>query len=179
MPHGLPYSLSRQIQPQGGLEHGAQKKVKLTFKDLAIALTDEAGVVAYGGLKIYDFDPGLITFHGAVGTLTITKSSAGVDDDAAGDLAVGTVVASNNATLATTEQDLIPTGAFTLVAGTDTVAIQSTATEIGAVFDGTSTAIDVFLNFLVDDVDHDVTTTPANIIVNGSLTLVFTNVGDN
>lgn len=45
-------------------------------------------------------------------------------------------------------------------------------------FDGTTTAADVYLNFLVDDADHDVTSTPANLVVSGTVTLHWVNLGD-
>jgi hypothetical protein len=35
----------------------------------------------------------------------------------------------------------------------------------------------VYLNILVDDADHDVTSTACNIIANGTITLVWENYG--
>jgi hypothetical protein len=61
------------------------------------------------------------------------------------------------------------------VAGATTAKGVSTA---AATLDGTDTAVDLFLNFLVDDTDHDVTTTPANLIVSGTITLHWINLGD-
>jgi len=171
---GLPYSLAN-----AGIQGNACQSRILTFNNTPLALTDEAGVVAFGGLKVFDFNPGLIVFLGATASLSIGKSSIGVDDDAAGDIGLGTVTATNNTTLATTEQNLIPTTAITFAAGVAPAAIQSTATEILGVFDGTTTPIDVFLNCLIDDADHDVTTDPANLLLNGTLKLVFINLGDN
>jgi hypothetical protein len=54
----------------------------------------------------------------------------------------------------------------------------ATATEVGSVFDGHTAAVDLYLNLLVDDTDHDVTSTPCNLIANGTITLVFANAGD-
>lgn len=194
---GLPHSLRRlydflQTQEGGvGAVNGSGVTVVekamgpvvqsvITFTNFAIAMTDEAGVVAYGGAKVYDMPAGLIHFLGAVADLDLTKSSAGIIDTWDGDMGVGTVTASNNATLASTEQNLIPTTATPqAVAGATTGDGQSTDTEAGVLFDGTTTPMDVYLNFLVDDADHDVTTTPANIIVNGTLTLTWINLGDN
>lgn len=157
---------------------GGVQKTVLTFTDVAIALTDEAGVVAYAGLKVLDLPAGAILMLGAVADLDLTKSSAGVDDTWDGDMGVGTVTASNNATLASTEQNIIPTTATPqAVDGETTANGQSTATE-NAVIDGTTTPVDVYLNLLVDDADHDVTSTPCNLIVNGTLTIVWCNLGD-
>lgn len=159
--------------------NGAVHKTVFTFTNVDIALADEAGVVAYGSLKIYDMPAGVILMLGAVADLDLTKSSAGVNDDWDGDVGLGTAASSNNDTLSGTEQDIIPTTATPqAVAGVTTANGKSTATEAGAVFDGTATAVDVYLNLLVDDADHDVTGTPCNLIVNGTLTLTWINLGD-
>lgn len=174
--YGTPNGTGVEIAQLG--DQAAQKTV-ITFTNHAIALTDEAGVVAYAGSKIYDLPAGAILFLGASANLALTKSSAGVNDTWDGDFGLGTVTASNNATLASTEQDLIPTTATPqAVSGATTAKGISTSTEACKVFDGTSTAKDVFLNLLVDDADHDVTGTPCNLIVNGTITIVWTNLGD-
>lgn len=155
---------------------GAVNKTVLTFKDVAFALADAAGVVAYVGKKVYDFPDGSIVILGATANLALTKSAAGVNLDWDGDFSLGSVTASNNATLTATEADIIPSTATpTAVAGATTAKGRSAAI---AIFDGTTTALDLYLNFLVDDVDHDVTTTPTNLIVNGSVTVLWTNAGD-
>lgn len=155
---------------------GGLRKYTFTFDDVAVTMADEAGVVGYGGLKIMDFAAGAILVLGAVADLDLTKSSAGINDTWDGDFGVGTVTASNNATLASTEQNIIPTTATPqAVSGATTANGQSTGV---AFLDGTSTAVDVYLNFLVDDADHDITGTAANIIVNGTLTIWAINLGD-
>jgi hypothetical protein len=136
-------------------------------------------VVAYKGTKVYDFPAGAIAVLGAHADLALTKSSAGVIATWDGDFSLGTVTASNNATLASTEQNLIPTTATPqAVAGVTTAKGVSTATEGFKVLDGTVTPVDAYLNFLVDDADHDVTGTPCNLIVNGEVTIFWYNLGD-
>ena len=150
-----------------------------TFNNCAIALADQAGVVAYKGLKIYDFPAGAIQFLSAVADIDLTKSSAGVNADWDGDFGVGTVTASNNATLSSTEQDILPTTPTPqAVAGVTTANGQSTITEAGYVVDGTNTAVDMYINFLVDDADHDVTGTQCNLILNGTLKVNWLFLGD-
>lgn len=150
----------------------------LTLDDLTVALTDEATVVAYLGQKIYDFPAGAILILGATSDLDVTLSAAGVDADWNGDFGLGTVTASNNGTLTSTEDDILPTTATPeAVASATTAKGQSTAAEI-VVFDGTTTAKDLFLNVLVDDADHDVTGTPTNMIFNGTITITWVNLGD-
>lgn len=157
---------------------GIVHKTVLTFVNTPVVLADAAAVVAYGGLKVYDMPAGAILMLGAVADVDLTKSSAGVNADWDGDMGVGTVTASNNATLSSTEQNIIPTTATPqAAAGATTANGKSTATE-NAVLDGTTTPIDVFFNLLVDDVDHDVTTTPCDLILNGTLTLHWINLGD-
>jgi hypothetical protein len=158
---------------------GNHKTTVFTFVNTPVVLADAAGVVAYGGLKIYDFPQGFLYLQGAVADLAITKSSAGVNADWDGDIGFGTVTAGNNNALATTEQNIIPTTATPqAAAGVTTGKCQSTATE-HAIIDGHTTAADLFVNLLVDDADHDVTTTPCNLILNGTLTLAWLFMGDN
>src|SRR4051794_36785010 len=101
----------------------------LTFTNTPVVLADNAGVVAYGSQKVYDFPAGAILFLGAVADLALTKSSAGVNLDWDGDFSVGSVAANNGAALATTEQDMIPTTATPqAVTGATTAKGQSTST---------------------------------------------------
>lgn len=171
---------------QGGTSNGKGVKVEasqvgytktvLRFEDTPIPLVDEAGVVAYGSLKVFDLPVGLILVASAVADLAVTKSSAGVIAAFDGDFGVGSAAAGNNNALAGTEQNIIPTTATPqAVAGATTAKGISTA---ALQLDGTAGAVDVFLNFLVDDADHDVTTTPCNLILNGTLTLIWAIAGD-
>jgi hypothetical protein len=151
-------------------------KTVLTFVNTPIVLADNAAVVAFGSLKIFDMPQGSIVILGATANLVLTKSSAGVIATFDGDFGLGTTAADNTATLSSTEQNIIPTTATPqAVAGVSSMKGRSTAITF---FDGTTTAIDVYLNALVDDADHDVTTTPCNLIVNGTITLVWSNLGD-
>lgn len=151
-------------------------KTVLTLTNVAIALADNAGVVAYGSSKIFDFPEGLIQIFGATADLAVTKSSAGVIATFDGDFGLGSAAANNGAALATTEQDVIPTTPTPqAVAGVTTAKGLSVA---GLLLDGSATPADLFLNVLVDDADHDVTTTPCNLIFNGTITVMWANYGD-
>lgn len=155
---------------------GPYRRTVLKFTNVAFTLTDVPSTVAYSGKKVYDFPLGNLLIFGAVADLVVTKSAAGVDLDAAGDFGVGTVTASNNATLSSTEQNIIPTTETLMAAG----SANAKGMNIAAIapLDGTATAIDLFLNFLVDDGDQDVTSTPTNLIVNGTLVVNWINLGD-
>lgn len=160
-------------QEQG---NGVVHRTILTLTNVAVTLADNAGVVAYGGLKVYDFPAGSIMVLGAVADLDVTKSSAGVNADWDGDFGIGTVTASNNNSLSSTEQNILPTTATPQAsAGATTANGLNTA---AAFLDGTGTAADAYLNVLVDDADHDVTGTACNLIFNGTITLTWVNLGD-
>lgn len=157
---------------------GITHKTTLLLKDQTVTLADEAGVVAYGGQKVFDFPEGAILIEGVTTDLAITKSSAGVNADWDGDYSVGSVTASNNATLTATEDDMLPSTATPQASSSATTADgQSTAAE-NVVIDGTSTPVDALLNFLVDDADHNVAGTPCNLIVNGPIVIHWRNLGD-
>jgi len=158
---------------------GNYHRTVFKFTNVEIALADEAGVVAYGSKKIYDFPAGIIANDGSVANLAITKNSAGVNADWDGDFGLGSAAASNNATLSTTEQNFIPTTATPqAVAGATTATGYSGATERGTTLDGHTTPIDLYLNFLVDDADHNVGGTACSLIVNGTVTVFWKNLGD-
>lgn len=159
------------------ISDGITTKTVFTFSNFAIVGVDDTGVGGVAAVKIYDMPAGVIQFVGSTADLALTKSSAGINDTWDGDFGVGTATGTA-ATLATTEQNIIPTTATPqAVAGATTATGFSTATE-NANIDGTSTAVDVYLNILIDDADHDIDSTPANVIVNGTLTLVWRNLGD-
>lgn len=153
---------------------GPYKKTILTFTSLPISMTDEAGVVAYGGSKVYDFPEGNILIHGATANLTLLKSGAGINADFDGDFGVGTVTATNDAALATTEQNIIPTTATPQAVAGATTAKGINAADI-APLDGTTTPVDVFLNFVIDDLDQN---GGGTLLVSGTLTLLWTSLGD-
>jgi len=159
------------------------RTLKLTLTNTPVVMADEAATVAYGSLKVADLPQGNIVILGAVMDLALTLSAAGINADWDGDVGLGTTAAGNNAALAGTEQDLIPTTATPqAVASATTAKAKSTATELAAgVFDGTTAtgaAKDIYLNILVDDADHDVTTTPTNIICDGTIQITYCNLGD-
>ena len=150
-------------------------RVVVTLVDTPVVMADNAGVVAYGSLKVLDLPASPVLFLGAVGDLALTKSSSGVNATWDGDIGLGSAAANNGATLATTEQDFIPTTPTPqAVSGVTTGDMQSTSTEVAKVF---ASGTDVYLNILVDDADHDVTGTPCNIIVNGTITFSYVKLG--
>lgn len=157
---------------------GAVHQTTITLTDLELAATDDAGVGAYATHPLYTFPEGAIMMIGVVSDLDLTKDAAGINDDWDGDVGVGSTAIAGGAAPATTEQDMMPvTATPQAVGGATTANGQSTATE-NVVFDGTTTAIEAHLNLSVDDADQDTTTTPTNLIVNGTVTLTWVHLGD-
>lgn len=144
----------------------------ITFNNHVITLVDAAGVVAYGGTKVYTFPAGTILSISTGANFSLTKTSAGVNNDFDGDFAVGTITASNNATLTGNEQNLIASTALAqAVAGVTGVTVIQPTLQTVTPYSGQN---DVFVNILIDDADHNVTATPCNILVNGTLSLFWT-----
>jgi hypothetical protein len=149
----------------------------LTFTATPITMRDtEQG----GGVKIYDFPAGRINIIGAVGSIAVTTTSALASTLNAGvtcNWGIGTVTQAN-ATLATTEQNILTVANFTSSA-TINVAGAAAVGGVGASagnLDGTSTAVDAFLNLAVagaTDIDGDATVT-----VTGSVTITWCFCGD-
>lgn len=146
----------------------------ITLANYVIPLVDNAGVDAHGGAELFDFPAGVIAIENAHSALVITKSSAGVVATWNGDFAVGSVVAAVDATLTGTEANIIPsTSTPAAVAGVSSAnGDMTTALRAGT----TGAALKAFLNVLVDDADHDVTTTPCNLIFNGTVTIWWRNL---
>lgn len=143
-----------------------------------IDMSDQAGVVAYGGTKVYTFPEGNIHILGAVLNIpTLVKSGAGINADFDGDVSVGSVTASNNNSLTSTEANIIPSTSTPQAASGSTTgsAVSTAAVQI----DGTATPVDVYLNFLIDDADQDITGGGASsLLATGTLTLLWANLGD-
>ena len=159
------------------LTNGAgYNKTVLKLTNTPLPLIDTAGVVARCALKVLDMPAGLIHIAGAVVNLALTKSAAGVNADWDGDVSLGSAAAVGDATLTSTEANIVPSTATPqAVTGATTAKAVSTA---GVMLDGTATSVDVYLNVLVDDADQDVTGTPTNLIANGEITIVWANLGD-
>lgn len=152
----------------------------LTCTALEIAISDDAGVAQYGGVKVYDFPAGLIMPLGAIVTGNLT-GYASLIDTFAGGVALGTATATTGATLTGTEADVMPevdvAAAVAEVAAIDAVSVATALTESGARhFDGSATAKDLYLNFVIDDnAAHGAGTA----LFTGTIKLAYLLFGDN
>ena len=160
--------------------NGVITKTILTCTATPVSISDDAGVAQYGGVKVYDFPAGLICTLGAVISGNLT-GYASLIDTFDGDVALGTATATTGATLTGTEADIMQSNALTQavaeVAAVDAVSVATALTESGARwFDGTATAKDMYLNFVVDDnAAHGAGTATFT----GTISFIWMNLGDN
>ena len=150
-------------------------KTVIKLSGLSVTMTDAVAAGSHGSAKLFDFPAGNLFFLGATCDLTLTAGVGGITDTAAVVVGVGTAtLATDNATLTGTEADLVPSTAAILTAGVG--AGKGKSLTAGAVaFDGTSTAKDAWLNIAVPDAGS---TGNDTLIVSGTITLVWSNLGD-
>jgi outer membrane lipoprotein-sorting protein len=154
---------------------GPLKQVQIVFDGHVVTMTDATTAGIHGSQKLFTCPKGLVMILGAHALLTITAGEGGLTTTAQIVAAIGTAAAAtDNATLTSTEADIVASTAMTLVAGTDTETLKSTDTEMPAIYDGTSTAKEVFLNFAAADAqasDDDTLT------VDGTVTVTYLQMG--
>jgi hypothetical protein len=155
---------------------GAYHQTIFTLTNLPVTVRDtEQG----GGVQIYTFPKGWLKRLGGTANLNFTTHSVLASTLHSGvscRYGVGSTTQAN-ATLATTEQDLIPVTTFT--SGT-TIDVANTAVgahqdDVLAALDGHSTPVAAFMNISVpgaSDIDGN-----ASVLVNGTITLFWLNQG--
>jgi len=147
----------------------------LTLDAVSVNLVDSGANGAHGSHALLTFPAGNIHILGAVCNLTYATAPAGdIDDDAALVTAVGSVAtATDNATLTSTEANIIPSMTSTLTADAGVGNGQSTAP---VTLDGTSSAAVARLNLAVPDAD---VSADEPVVVSGTVTITWINLGDN
>ncbi len=155
-------------------------KTVLTCTAVPVSVTDDAGVAQYGGVQVYTFPLGLIATHGAIISGNLTLGATGtIINTFTGVNALGSVTATTGATLvageATWLQSTANATASSKVAAITSFSIATQLTESGGrIYNGTSTAGPVFLNFAIaDDASH----TSGTGTFTGTITLLWSNVG--
>jgi len=147
-----------------------------TFVNHVITITDADTAGAHGSTKFADFDAGLVRILGGLTDLSLT-AAAGIGATGAIVCGVGTAtVGTDNATLAGTEQNIIPSTSVSLTGSAGTLRAETTATEGAVTLDGTGTAADLFLNMAVSASDASANST---VTVNGTIRLTWVQLGDN
>lgn len=158
-------------------------KTTLTCTATTITIADDAGTAQYGGVKVYDFPEGMICNLGAIVTGTLTAGVTGtIIDNWDGDVALGTATATTGATLTGTEANIMQSVAVSAGASdkdgvVDAVSVATALTESGARWlDGTATAVDMYLNFVIDD---DASHTAGTATFTGTIDFAWLYLGDN
>lgn len=156
---------------------GALRTSILNLTNVSITITRNGTTSVYGGLQLATFPEGVHNLVGAVASLTITRGeTTNMTATAPLVAAVGSVTASNNATLSSTEADAVPSVAYTLVAGTKS---SGGHLATAAIYDGHTTARPVFLNIAGDNAtDQCVATGNSSVTVSGSIVLHWAQLGD-
>lgn len=172
------------------VEYGdaAIHKTVFTMADMAMVSTDGATPAtdgAWGSQSLYTFPEGQLLLLGAqfvspiAGLAAVTGGGTGLSDTADFEIGVGTVAAANINAFdldGSTDEDIIAAIVVALTAAA-TTAVQAGINSTAAVHDGTTAAIEFFLNFrTVDDADHG--TTADVLTVNSTLTLLWSVLGD-
>jgi hypothetical protein len=158
------------------------RKTVLECNALSVTIADDAGVAQYGGVKVYDFPEGMLLFKGARVSGILTAGVTGtIIDNWDGDVALGSATATTGATLTGTEADLMPSvavsaGASDKLGVVSAVSVATVLTESGARWmDGTATAKDLYLNFVIDD---DATHTAGTATFTGTIEFNWEMLGD-
>lgn len=163
---------SAQGTVSGGTVAEGGGTVHQTVITLAAFQALVAGVgVGDVGSKIYDFPTGLISILGAVMDLTITASGGQISSTASVVASIGSVTAAHDATLTSTEADIVPSTAYTLVASVKHAVGLGVTPKI---FDGTGTPASAYLNIAVPDADRS--DTSENLSVSGTIKITWVNL---
>lgn len=162
---------------------GTVRQTILTVTALPVVTGNTTGA-SFGSRQIYDFPAGRILVLGVTANFTsITfNTAAGANGDIAGggsgDYAIGTT-ATADATIDSTDVNLLPSSAMLdpFVSGVGR-SNAGTALAASAQFDGTSTAVDAFLNVIIDDADVSDAAANDNVYFTGTITLTWIDLGD-
>ena len=167
----------------------AMHKTIITLTNVAVTMTDgttPATDAMWGTIPLYTFPEGHVLFHGShmvfpiAGMVATVGGGTGLSDTADLEAGVGTTARANatNFALQTAEHNVVPeqTG-IDLVAGSSD-AIESSQSTAVLFSDGSSSAIIANLNIITSD-DADAGTTADELTVNGTITLIWSMLGDN
>ncbi len=142
-----------------------------------VPLIDIAGVTALGSLRIYNFPMGVIKIIGSTADLRVTKTSAGVNDNWDGDFSVGSTNVSNaNRGLSGRRADYIASQSTPRAAGGETTARGYGAANTN--LDGRTNPAAAYINFLIDDADHNVAGTACDLLLSGNIVITWLNLSE-
>ena len=159
-------------------DYGNMRRATITLASVPAIVTYLGGPAgnptnSSGAIKIFDFPEGVMGIHGVVVDDLTTATNVNMNATNEISYALGTVTAAGSI-LTTTEVDLAPTNGITQITN-----VYDTVLAASVIFDGSATAKDMFLNFIVTDApsgDFDQNTTN---LVSGTVILHYSQLGDN
>lgn len=148
---------------------GPLRQAVVTVTALPISCADNGASGTSGSVQLLDFPAGLVNILGCVPNLTYASEVA---TDANFLSAIGSVAAAADASLTSTEANIVPSTATAIASSAATFAAVNTTASI--LLDGTSTAADVYLNVASS-------TNPSaayGITATGTITITYIVCGD-
>lgn len=145
----------------------------LKLTNTPIPTVDATTNGAQGSLKVFTFPAGVITIVGASTDLTIARVGTAIAAGAAVVGAVGSVTAGVDATLTSTEANIVGSTVSTLTAG---AGVTKGVNGSPVTLNGTQTNAAAWLNFAIPDADSSGNDT---LTVNGTITINYLLSGDN
>lgn len=153
-------------------------KTTLTLKDVVVTTGNTTGA-SFGSTKLYDFPEGRIAILSNIAYFTeIDWAGSDIAVGGSGDYSLGST-ATADATLSSTDVDMLPSTAMLdpFVAGVGRSNAGSALAAL-AQFDGTTTAVDMNLNAIIDDADVSDGAASDDVRFTGTIEFVWCNIGD-
>lgn len=142
------------------------QQMVLTLTDLAITCA-EGGTKEYGSSLLHTFPQGAVKILGVTVDLVATSSDYSSAEE--GDFALGKIAATDRAL---TGDDVTVLAATALTFGSGSADLEGQG-DIVAIQDGTTTPLPVYLNVAMDQGGGT-----GDIVVNGTVTITWCNLGD-
>ncbi len=162
---------------------GGWRRTLLELVDLSVSVVSVTTGNGVGGTKLYTCPEGRIAVGPSYANLAISVASANqadfTDGTPEGDIGIGSLAPANADALGTdaTDDDICTAAAFTMASYVDSSVICPPDDGDILIYDGTSTALPIFANVLVDaaDIDDGVTTA---VLLNGFVDFCWRFCGD-
>lgn len=147
-------------------------KTVLTLTAVSVTTADHTTSGGSGSLLIYTFPEGVVKIEGCVANLTTSEASANITNTAALVHSLGSAAEGGDASLTSTEADIIASTAGTLSSSAGTFAGYN-ATSVA--FDGHATAATIYLNVAMPDA---ASSGAGAVAYTGTITCVWHHLGD-
>lgn len=146
-----------------------------------------SNAIEYGGVKIYDFPQGVVGFSLGVGSFTVAMTNAMQnlfnDGTPEGDISVGDTAVNSAEALGSSDvsdDSFVGAIAYTMDSYAVATAVQGMNDQFTAaamLYNGLSTAPDVYLNISID-ASEKIDTTAVTLLVSGTVILCWQFAGD-